>query len=84
MTRPEASLPPSNASGLILVRHLSTGFFACHRQPPVQTSTSSYTATYRTSVEVDTYIMQLVSVAAGVAILAVRTRLDRRAGRPDQ
>jgi hypothetical protein len=36
MTRPEASLPPSNASGLILVRHLSTGFFACHRQPPVQ------------------------------------------------
>jgi hypothetical protein len=43
-----------------------------------------YTATYRTPVEVDPYIMLLVSVAAGVAILAVRTRLDRRAGRPDQ
>jgi excisionase family DNA binding protein len=36
MTRPKASLPPSNASGVVLVRHLTTGFFACHRQPPVQ------------------------------------------------
>ena len=36
MTRPEASLPPSDTSGLILVRHLNNGFFACHRQPPVQ------------------------------------------------
>jgi hypothetical protein len=29
-------ITPFNASGLILVWHLDTGFFACHRQPPVQ------------------------------------------------
>ena len=67
MTRPEASLPPSNASGLIRA-HLSTGFFASPTTSCPDRSLRSYTATYRTPAEVDPYIMRLVSVAAGVAI----------------
>jgi hypothetical protein len=45
--------------------------------------TVSRTAIYGTQAEVAPYIMRLLSAAAGVGILDVRTRLDRRTRRPD-
>ncbi len=77
------SITPSYTSGLVLVQH--------PRSIPARVTitllsrsvTRLLTAIFSTQVQYAPYIMRLLSAAAVVAILPVKTRPDGGIGRPD-